>query len=105
MGTQQDRRAVGLYAVLARDVGDFIEMVSIEYDVEVLVTLFRMLSLPGDPKKTDNELNKIGASIVRGVLLRVKTLDEVDAIIADLFADRDRVLRAEQAEREQGAGI
>jgi hypothetical protein len=62
---------VGLYAVLARDACDFIDMVVEEENVETLKTLYLMLATPNpSTSPEDVELNRIGASIVSGNLTK-----------------------------------
>ena len=62
--------AIGLYAVLARDACDFIDMVNETKDEEALKTLYLMLTFKDNPNtsKDDLELNEIGASILEGIL-------------------------------------
>ena len=63
--------AVGLYAVLARDACDFIDMINETEDEETLITLYHMLTFKKDSlSKSDVELNRIGAYIVGRVLYR-----------------------------------
>lgn len=61
---------VGLYAVLAYDASDFVDLI-IESDTAVLMDLSLMLRLP-NPKHDANtrELNAIGAGMVKGVLAK-----------------------------------
>lgn len=54
---------VGVYAVLARDPCDFVDMLE-DASQERLALLLRVLELPGR-ENTDVELNALGASIVR----------------------------------------
>lgn len=62
------QQAIGLYAVLAYDIGDFIEMVD-EATIPVLELLYQILALPNDKHDADTvELNKLGASITRDTL-------------------------------------
>lgn len=61
--------ALALYAILARDPTDFLDMLPEESDDE-LKTLYQMLTLPEPPPNTDVELNKLGAGMVERVLLR-----------------------------------
>jgi len=62
---------VGLYAVLARDPGDFIDMVVDEQDVEALKTLYLILAThnPNIPE-WEMKLNTVGADLVRGNLTK-----------------------------------
>jgi len=63
-----DQRAVGLYAVLARDFEDFIDMCS-ESTTEVLIMLHKMLTVTNIKHNRDTrELNAIGAELVQGIL-------------------------------------
>jgi hypothetical protein len=64
-----DQKAVGLYAVLARDACDFIDMVNEEKDTQALQTLYLMLTVPNDKhdEKT-NELNKLGSGMLGRIL-------------------------------------
>jgi hypothetical protein len=57
---------IGLYAVLARDPCDFVDMLE-DASIERLQLLLKVLELPGK-ENTDVELNALGASIVRGRL-------------------------------------
>lgn len=65
--------AVGLYAVLARDISDFIELVREDENVpeSELLDLYLMLTLdnPGHSKDT-KQLNKIGSEMVERALKR-----------------------------------
>ena len=65
-----ERQAIGLYAVLARDPGDFIEMVDESSD-DTLRTLYLMLTTD-HPNHTrdDRELNDLGGRIVKARLER-----------------------------------
>lgn len=64
-----DRRAVGLYAVLARDYCDFIDMVVEEQNVETLKTLYLMLVTPNPTTPEEGrKLNAYGAEVVSGNL-------------------------------------
>jgi hypothetical protein len=67
---ESSRAAIGLYAVLARDACDFIDMVNETEDEEALKTLYLMLSFKDNPNvsKDDLDLNEIGASILGRVL-------------------------------------
>lgn len=60
-----DRRAIALYAVLARDFTDFIDMLE-EEDPQCIQILYKMLTCKQPNKDTDHELNSIGASVVEG---------------------------------------
>jgi hypothetical protein len=53
-----DREAIGIYAVMARDPMDALDMINECKDVQVLETLHAMLVLKGNPN-TDEELNDI----------------------------------------------
>lgn len=57
-----DERAVSLYAILARDPCDFIDLLS-ESEPETIQTLYQMLTHKGGPF-TDHELNELGADLV-----------------------------------------
>jgi len=58
-------KAVVLYAILARDACDFIEMMR-EEEILVLETLLEMLTHPNEKHTRDTiELNALGASFVR----------------------------------------
>lgn len=61
----EERRAIGLYAVLARDFMDFLEMVSEEESNQTLRVLYLMLTTP-NPKQSesDTKLNALGAGPV-----------------------------------------
>ena len=54
------REAIGIYAVMARDPVDAIDMINECKDVAVLETLHAMLVLKGNPN-TDHELNDLMA--------------------------------------------
>jgi hypothetical protein len=58
-----DRRAIVLYAVLARDPMDFMDMLADE-DPQCLQILYKMLTCKQPDKDTDHELNEIGAGVV-----------------------------------------
>lgn len=60
-----DSRAVGLYAVAARDVTDFFDMVREEESNEVLKLLYEMLTTPNDNPNHDQELNDLVAPFVK----------------------------------------
>lgn len=65
-----DGRVVGLYAVLARDWSDFIDMCR-EEETPVLEDLAKVLRLPNPEFSADTvELNELGAKIVEGILQR-----------------------------------
>ena len=66
---EQDNRAITLYAVLARDAMDFIDIINDE-DRGVLRTLYLMLTCKRENANTDHELNDLGADIVKGVAER-----------------------------------
>lgn len=69
MSLKSDRLAVGLYAVLTRDVGDFLDMLIEETDVEALKTLYLMLVTPNEEmSEHDRRWNELGAPIVAGNL-------------------------------------
>jgi hypothetical protein len=69
--SDDEKRAVGLYAVLARDPSDFLEMLH-GCAPETLRVLYRILVLPNPKHDFDtNELNAFGASLVEGHALRV----------------------------------
>jgi hypothetical protein len=61
--TDDERWAIGMYAVLDRDACDFLDMLE-EGTKEQLTILLQMLECPGG-QRTDTQLNKIGADIVR----------------------------------------
>lgn len=65
---EEEKKALGLYVVLARDAMDFVDMLPEESD-ETLQFLWNMLTLP-NPKHSEDtkELNSIGADMVAGVL-------------------------------------
>lgn len=68
--SEDERKAVAFYAVLSRDIPDFIEMLG-EASDETLKTLYLILVLPNaehDERTVD--LNKFGADIVRGQLTK-----------------------------------
>lgn len=68
-----ERRAVGLYAVGARDWCDFIDMVKEEKNTETIELLHEMLTTPNpDMKKEDAELNALLAPFVSQELERRK---------------------------------
>ena len=62
-----EQQALGLYAVLDRDVCDFLDMIDESSD-GALKTLYEMLTYhltSGEQsEKTDRELNELGASLV-----------------------------------------
>lgn len=67
--TADERRAIVLYTVLNRDPVDFIDMVrERETTDECLEMLYAMLVTPNP--RSDSELNKIGAGMVRPELER-----------------------------------
>jgi hypothetical protein len=63
MATNDERRAMHLYIVLARDWSDFLDMLP-EASVGELEVLLRILEVPPGPQ-TDGELNAIGAKCVK----------------------------------------
>lgn len=69
MSEEDSRKALGLYAVAARDMCDFIDMVREEKSNEALATLYRMLTYP-NPKMSedDRELNSLAAPFVKSEL-------------------------------------
>lgn len=61
----EERRAIGLYAVLARDFLDFMDMVSEEESNQTLRILYVMLTAPNPKQSEDNtKLNSLGAGPV-----------------------------------------
>lgn len=83
--TDAEKKAIALYAVLDRDIVDFIDLVQ-ESSTEVLEVLHQMLTYPGWEKKAEEdlsgqpdersvynkELNAIGAPFVERELQRRK---------------------------------
>lgn len=68
---EQGRSAVGLYAVLARDWGDFLEMIGEEEDIVMLKVLYNILTLPNPKHDVDTiALNNLGAGLVRGTIFK-----------------------------------
>lgn len=66
--TTDERRAIGLYAVGARDVSDFVDMLyEEETTIPALEFLRDMLAAPGTDK-TDVELNKLLLPVVERAL-------------------------------------
>lgn len=66
--TRGEQRSIGLYAVLARDPSDFLDMLR-EEPIEVLQTLHEMLTYVGpETPKDDVELNAFGAKFVASIL-------------------------------------
>jgi hypothetical protein len=65
-----DSRAVGLYAVAARDVIDFMDMVREEESNEVLKILYGMVITPNDSPHHDQELNDLVSPFVKRELER-----------------------------------
>lgn len=63
-------RALVLYAVGARDVCDFIDMLNDEGSIEVLALLHNMLTAPNDSENHNRELNAILAPMVERELER-----------------------------------
>jgi hypothetical protein len=65
--TEVDRKAVGMYAMAARDWSDCIDSINAETNVKVLVTLHSMLTAPNNSSDNhDQELNDlIAPSVVR----------------------------------------
>lgn len=69
MSISSDRRAVALYAILSRDIGDFLDLITEEEDVEALKTLYLMLATPNkEMSASDRKWNELGAPIVEGNL-------------------------------------
>jgi hypothetical protein len=65
---QERRRALGLYAVLAHDIMDFIDMAGKAPDA-VLSVLYELLATPNaEMERRDRELNASGADLVKGIL-------------------------------------
>jgi len=56
--TKDEKSAVGLYAVLAYDIMDFLDMIREEHSDEALIHLYKMLTHPTDSRNED--LNKLG---------------------------------------------
>lgn len=72
MPAKDDAKAIGLYAVGARDFSDFIDMVQEPETTDAtLATLRDMLSLRGRPN-TDDELNAMLLPIVEREITRRK---------------------------------
>jgi hypothetical protein len=65
-----ENRAIGLYAVAARDFADFIDMVREEESNEVLKLLYNMLITPNNNPHHDQELNDLISPIVKRELER-----------------------------------
>lgn len=62
--SEDERRAIGLYAVAARDAGDFLEMLP-ESSVGAVRLLYEMLTKPNsEMSESDRELNALLAPIV-----------------------------------------
>jgi hypothetical protein len=70
---EHERQAVGLYAILARDACDFIDMVQ-EAPTEALRVLLEMLATP-NPKHDDDtrRLNAFGVAVTERHLARRAT--------------------------------
>lgn len=68
---EADRDAIGIYAVMARDASDALDMVLECDSVRTLETLHAMLVAPGT-EKTDKELNALMAGPVKRRLDQVK---------------------------------
>lgn len=65
---EHERKAVGLYAVLAYDWSDFFEMCD-EASNEALTLLYQMLRLPNSKHSADTrELNRVGGDMVERLL-------------------------------------
>ena len=60
-----ERKAIGLYAVLARDPVDFIEICG-EASQSTLSVLWKMLTIYNP--NSDNELNELGASLIKDMV-------------------------------------
>jgi hypothetical protein len=73
------RRAIGLYAVLARDAMDFVEM-SVESSDDALDYLYLMLTLRNPKHDADTrKLNEIGSDIVARIIkARGRKLPELE---------------------------
>jgi hypothetical protein len=67
--TEQDNKAISLYAVLARDPMDFIDCID-GLNPAVLRILYLMLTCKRENANTDHELNTIGADLVRNIAKR-----------------------------------
>jgi len=85
--SEDEARAVGLYAILSYDVTDFIDMLGEATD-DVLSVLYVMLVTPNpDHGEATREINAIGASLVKGVMTRRKipleTLDEMTLQVSE----------------------
>jgi hypothetical protein len=61
---ESDRTALGIYAVMARDVSDALDMILECEDVRTLETLYAMLIAPGT-ERTDKELNALMTGTVK----------------------------------------
>lgn len=69
--TEVEKKAIGLYAVIARDPLDFIDMMREEESMEVLELLMKMFTTPNPEHDADTvDLNKTGADLVRNEIDR-----------------------------------
>lgn len=69
---ESDRDAIGIYAVMARDACDALDMINECANVRTLETLHAMLTAPGT-ERTDKELNALMAGPVKRRLDVVKS--------------------------------
>jgi hypothetical protein len=68
MNESEDKEALGLYVVLARDIEDFIDMLDNASNGGLKI-LYLMLTTPNpNASSHDSELNKLGASFLKRVL-------------------------------------
>lgn len=66
--TKEENRAVSLYVIAARDVGDLLDLLPGENEA-VLKILYQMLSTPNESNtKSDKELNALLAPIVKSAI-------------------------------------
>lgn len=71
MPDEAGREAIGIYAVMARDVSDALDMILECNDIEVLELLHAMLVTKGRPN-TDHELNALMAGPTKRRLDKLK---------------------------------
>jgi len=66
----QEGKLLGIYAAMARDIGDALDLINECEDIPLLSGLALVLETPGGPT-TDHELNALFAPIVRRRLAKL----------------------------------
>jgi hypothetical protein len=97
MTQEEEQRAIGLYAVLARDASDFIDMLEESETTDLtLQWLHAMLTTPNP--KSDVELNKIGACFTKRELEK-RGLQPLDLSALESEQNEQRTREDDQGDR------